>query len=96
MRWALGLAAIGALSTAAAAWGANDLTMAGLMGRIGAILAAIWLAYPAVVKVDRRTVWILVLGVAVVALRPRSAIVVLPVIAIFARTAKVGGDSADG
>ncbi len=96
MRWALGLAAIGALSTAAAAWGANDAALAGLMARVGAILAAIWLAYPAVVKVDRRTVWVLVLGVAVVALRPRSAIVVLPVIAIFARTAKVSGKSADG
>jgi hypothetical protein len=48
------------------------------------------------VKVERRTVWILALGVAVVALRPRSAIVVLPVIAIFARTAKVRSDSADG
>ncbi len=96
MRWALGLAAIGALSTAAAAWGGNDPVLAGLMARVGAILSAIWLAYPAVVKVDRRTVWVLVLGVAVVALRPRSAIVVLPVVAIFARTAKVGGKSADG
>jgi hypothetical protein len=96
MRWALGLAAIGAVATAAIAWGADDPGLAGLMGRVGAILAALWLAYPAVVKVDRRTVWVLALGVAVVALRPRSAIVVLPVIAVFARTAKVRRDSADG
>jgi hypothetical protein len=88
VRWLLGLTTLGVLVGAGAAWSANDPGLAGLLGRVGAVLAALWLAYPALVRVDRRTMWLVALGVAVVILRPRSAILVLPVIAWFARTVK--------
>lgn len=77
------------------AWNAGDSGLAGILARVAVVLGAIWLAYPALVKVDKRTIWILVIGGVVILLRPRSALVVLPVIAIFARTAKVRDRPAD-
>lgn len=96
MRWSLGLVAAATLVGAAAAWAGDDAGLAGILARVGIVLSAIWLAHPAVVRAHRRTAWLLGLGVVVVLLRPRSAIVVLPVIALFARTAKLGDDPADG
>lgn len=91
----LAIATLGFLAGATLAWYGDDSGLAGLLARVGAVFAAIWIAYPALVRVDRRTTWILALGAAVVLFRPRSAFVVLPVVAIFARSAKVGGGSAD-
>jgi hypothetical protein len=91
----LALTTIGLLAGASLAWNADDSGLAGLLTRVGAVFASIWLAYPALVKVDKRTIWLLVLGGLVVLLRPRAALVVLPVIAIFARTAKVRERPAD-
>lgn len=95
MRTSLAITAIGLLAAAGLAWNADDLGLAGILARVGAVLASIWLAYPALVKVDKRTIWLLVLGGMVVLLRPRSALVILPVVAIFARTTKVRDRSAD-
>ncbi|MEX1003853.1 MAG: hypothetical protein WD990_08115 [Acidimicrobiia bacterium] len=89
MRISLALATIGLLAAAAWAWNADDSALAGILARVGAVLASIWIAYPSLVKVDKRTIWLLVLGGLVVLLRPRSALVILPVLAIFVRTAKV-------
>lgn len=77
------------------AWNAGDSGLAGILGRVAAVIGSIWLAYPALVAVDRRSIWLVAVGVLVVLLRPRSALVVLPVIAFFARTAKVREGSAD-
>lgn len=95
MRTGLALATIGLLMGAGLAWNAGDSGLAGILARVAVVLGAIWLAYPALVKVDKRTIWILVIGGVVILLRPRSALVVLPVIAIFARTAKVRDRPAD-
>ena len=95
MRTALAVTTIGLLAGAGLAWNAGDVGLAGILARVAAVLASIWLAYPAIVKVDRRTIWLLLLGGLVVLLRPRAALVVLPVIAIFVRTAKVRGRPAD-
>lgn len=96
MRWALGLVTIGILAGAGVAWAGDDPGLTGILARVGAVLAAIWIAYPALVKVDRRTGWLLALGAVVVLFRPRAAFVVLPVIALFARTAQVRKGPADG
>lgn len=88
MRWLLGLTAVGFLVTAAVAWTGEETGMAGILARVGIVLAALWIGYPAVTRVDVRTLWLGGLALVVVLLRPRSAIVVLPVVAWFARTTK--------
>ena len=89
MRISLGLTTIGFLAAAGLAWNADDAGLAGILARVAAVLGSVWLAYPALVKVDKRTIWLLVLGGLVVLLRPRAALVILPVVAIFVRTAKL-------
>lgn len=91
----LGITTIGLLAGAALAWNADDSGLAGVLARVGAILACIWIAHPSLVRIERRTIWLLVLGSLVVLIRPRSALVVLPVIALFARTTKVRASAAD-
>jgi hypothetical protein len=86
VRWLIGLATVGLLAGAALAWAADDRGSAGLLIRVGFVFAALWLAYPSFVRLDRRAIALAALGVLVVVFRPRSAIVVLPVIAWFART----------
>lgn len=95
MRISLALTTIGLLAAAGLAWNADDAGLAGILGRVAAVLASIWLAYPALVKVDKRTIWLLVLGGLVLLLRPRAALVILPVIALFVRTTKVRDRPAD-
>ena len=95
MRTSLALTTIGFLAGAGWAWNADDAGLAGILARVAAVFASVWLAYPALVKVDKRTAWLLVLGGLVVLLRPRAALVILPVIAIFVRTAKVRDRPAD-
>lgn len=77
------------------AWYADDPGLAGILARVGAVLASVWIAHPALVRLERRTIWLLILGTAVVLFRPRSALVVLPVIALVARSAQVRRDPAD-
>ncbi|MEX1043137.1 MAG: hypothetical protein WD532_12510 [Acidimicrobiia bacterium] len=95
MRWMLAITTIGLLGGAALAWMTDDAGLAGVLARVGAILACIWIAYPSLVRIERRTIWLLVLGCVVVLIRPRSALVVLPVIALFVRTTKVRAGRAD-
>jgi hypothetical protein len=90
----LGLATVGIVVGAALAYGADDTALAGILVRVAAVLASVWLAYPALTRVNQRTFWLLGLAVVVVLIRPRSALVVLPVIAIFVRTTKPRRESA--
>lgn len=91
----LGVTTLILLAGAGFAWNGGDSGIAGLLARVGAVFAASWIAHPALVRLDRRTIWLLVVGGLVVLVRPRAAFVVLPVIAIFARTAQVREDPAD-
>jgi hypothetical protein len=95
VRTALAITTLGLLAAAGLAWNADDARLAGIFARVAAVFASIWLAHPALLRVDRRTIWLLVLGAMVLLVRPRSAIVVLPVIAFFVRTTQVRDRSAD-
>lgn len=85
MRIGFGAAAVIALVGAAALWYTGDDTTAGIAARVGAILAAIWIAWPVVSDVGRRSWWFAALSVLVILWRPRAAVVVLPVLAFALR-----------
>lgn len=68
---------------------ADDTPLAGMLVRIGVVLGAIWLAWPSLERIDRRTVWVLGVGVLVILLRPRSALAIVVVVAVFLRTTKL-------
>jgi hypothetical protein len=91
----LGIAAAGLVGWGILEWNAGDTGLAGVLIRVGAVLGAAWIAHPALVAFDRRTAWLLGVGAVVVLIRPRSAIVVLPVIALFARNAQLRRSAAD-
>ena len=74
-----------ALGGAAALWYTGDDTTAGIAARVGAILAAIWIAWPVVSDVGRRGWWFAGLSVLVILWRPRAAVIVLPVLAFALR-----------
>lgn len=74
----------------------GDSGLAGVGFRVGAVLGAIWLAWPSLTTIDRRTVWVLAVGGLVILLRPRSAVAIVVVMAVFLRTTKLRGSSADG
>ena len=85
MRIGFGAAALIALGGAAALWYTGDDTTAGIAARVGAILAAIWIAWPVVSDVGRRGWWFAGLSVLVILWRPRAAVIVLPVLAFALR-----------
>ena len=91
----LGIVAASLLGWGVLAWTGGDTGLAGVLIRVGAVLAAAWIAHPALVAFDRRTAWLLAVGAVVVLLRPRSAILVLPTIAVFARNAQLRRSRAD-
>lgn len=70
------------LAIAGWAWITGRPDVAGVTGRVGAVLGAVWIAWPSLTKVDARTYLMLGLGVGVVMWRPRAAWLVLPVLAI--------------
>lgn len=82
------MAALGALAAAAFLWYSGDATTAGIAARVGAVLGAVWVAWPAVTEVGRRRWWILGLSLLVVIWRPRSAVVVLPAMAFALRRSR--------
>ena len=85
MRIGIGVVAVAAL-TAAALLGLNgDDTNAGISARIGLVLVALWIAFPVLAEVDRRTYLFIGLGALVLLWRPRSALIVLPVLAFALR-----------
>lgn len=86
MRTAIGAAALAAIALAGvvAVAGGDDAT-AGIAARVGVVLGAAWLGFPAFERITWRT-WLLgTVGVVLLAWRPRSFIVVLPVLALVLR-----------
>ena len=93
MRLMLGLVALALAVGGALAWQAGDPTTGGILLRVGVVLAAMWIGWPALERIDRRTIWIVLPAAAVVVARPRSAIVVVPVLIWFLRSRRHGQDS---
>ncbi len=64
------------------AWSADQAAQAGVAARVGAVFAAVWVAWPSLSRTSPRS-W-LVGGAAVAAViwRPRSAWIVLPALAL--------------
>lgn len=85
MRIGIGVMAVAALAAAAVLGFNGDDTNAGISARIGLILAALWIAFPVLTEVDRRTYLFIGLGALVLLWRPRSALIVLPVLAFALR-----------
>ncbi len=61
-------------------WVRGDEALAGVSVRVALVCAAVWLAWPSLVAVPRRSWWVLALSLAVLLARPRAAIVVIPVL----------------
>ena len=85
MRIGIGLAALAALGAAAALALAGDDTNAGVSARIGLVLLALWIAFPVLSEVSSRTYVFLAVGALVLLWRPRSALIVLPILAFALR-----------
>lgn len=68
---------------AVAAWGwlvADEAILAGVTARTGVVLAAVWVAWPSLLRTSVRSWIITVVAIGLVILRPRAAWVVLPVL----------------
>jgi hypothetical protein len=85
MRIGIGVVAVAALAAAALLGLNGDDTNAGIAARIGLVLVALWIAFPVLTQVDRRTYVFIGLSALVVLWRPRSALIVLPVLAFALR-----------
>jgi hypothetical protein len=85
MRIGIGVVAVAALAAAAMLGLNGDDTNAGIAARIGLVLVALWIAFPVLTQVDRRTYVFIGLGALVLLWRPRSAVIVLPVLAFALR-----------
>ncbi len=85
MRIGIGVMAVAALAAAALLGIGGDDTNAGIAARIGLVLVALWIAFPVLTEVDRRTYLFIGLGALLVLWRPRSALIVLPVLAFALR-----------
>jgi hypothetical protein len=85
MRIGIGVVALLALAGAAALALSGDHTNAGISARIGLVLVALWIAFPVLTQVDARTYLFFGLGAVLVLWRPRSALVVLPILAFALR-----------
>lgn len=85
MRIGIGVVALAALAAAALLGLSGDDTNAGIAARIGLVMVALWIAFPVLTQVDRRTYIFVGLSAVVVLWRPRSALIVLPVLAFALR-----------
>lgn len=85
MRIAIGLMAVAALGAAAVLALGGDDTNAGISARIGLMLSALWIAFPVLTEVDSRTYLFFGVGALILLWRPRSALIVLPVLAFALR-----------
>ncbi len=79
MRGMIGVIIGLALGTALFAALNDESTLAGVAARVGIILLAVWIAYPRLRDLGTRSYLIGALALLVLLWRPRSAIVVLPV-----------------
>ena len=85
MRIGIGVVAVLSLAGAALLAVSGDDTSAGIAARIGLVLVAFWIAFPVLTEVDRRTYLFIGIGALVLLWRPRSALIVLPVLALTLR-----------
>lgn len=85
MRIGIGIVALLTLTGAALLGVSGDDTSAGIAARIGLVLVALWIAFPVLTEVDRRTYLFIGVGALVLLWRPRSALIVLPVLAFALR-----------
>ena len=92
MRLAIGASAVLALGSAVIAWMNDDSTLAGVAARIGIILVAVWIAFPLFSEHRPRTYVGGLLAVAILLWRPRSAVILLPVLA-YALARRPAGES---
>lgn len=95
MRRLLAVTTLAVLGGASFAAFGDDTALAGMLFRVGVVLGAIWLAWPSLERIDRRTVWVLAVGGLVILLRPRAALAIVVVMAVFLRTTKVRRPPAD-
>ncbi len=79
-RHLIGIAALAAGAFALWSWSTDSMTTVGIATRVAVILAAIWIAFPVVEKANLRSIVIGVVSVLVLVLRPRAAVIVLPVL----------------
>lgn len=79
-RHLIGIAALAAGGFALWSWTTDSMTTVGIATRVAVILAAIWIAFPVVEKANLRSLVIGVVSVLVLVLRPRAAVIVLPVL----------------
>lgn len=80
-RFGVALVTVGLLGASLALWASGDNGQAGITARVGVMFGAVWIAWPSLVRTPRRSWVIAAVAVALVAWRPRSAWVVLPVLA---------------
>lgn len=85
MRIGIGVVGVIALAGAALLGLNGDDTNAGIAARIGLVLVALWIAFPVLTQVDRRSYAFIGVGALVLLWRPRSALIVLPVLALALR-----------
>jgi hypothetical protein len=78
----IGVAALAAGAFSAWAWISDSNETIGIAVRVAVILGAIWIAYPAFESVNPRSLLIGGLSLLVLILRPRAAVVILPVLAV--------------
>lgn len=97
MRATIGWTALALGASGAFLWLSVGQPMTGgFLLRSAALLGALWFGYPAIVGINRRTIWIVALAAVVALARPRSLLVVLPVLVWFLRTRKRAAERAEG
>lgn len=72
------------LVVAAVTWTLDQRINAGVALRVAVLLGALWLAWPNLVSVPRRTWSVVALSILVLVARPRAALFVIPIILIVA------------
>ena len=72
------------VTAAAAFWGFDSAVTAGVTLRSALLSGALWLAWPEITQRSLRNVLLIGAGVLVVALRPRTAWVVIPALLVWA------------
>lgn len=68
----------------AAFWGFDSEVVAGVTLRVALLSGALWLAWPEITRRSLRNVVLIGIGVLIVALRPRTAWVVIPALLVWA------------
>ncbi len=76
----LGVVALGLSAVSAWGWLRGDEALAGVTVRVGLVFGAVWLAWPSLVAVPRRSWLVVTIALIVLVARPRAAIVVIPVL----------------